>query len=56
MIGKVISVIQDPSSNFLTLNVKSSTNFFNIEYVYLVENKRMAEQKAIEQNKDTKNE
>jgi rod shape-determining protein MreC len=56
MIGKVISVIQDPSSNFLTLNVKSSTNFFNIEYVYLVENKRMVEQKAIEQNKDSKNE
>jgi len=55
MIGKVVKVIQDPSSNFLTLSVKSSTNFFNLEYVYLVENRRMAEQKLVEQN-DIKNE
>ena len=48
MIGRVMSVIQDPSSNFLTLNVKATTNFFNLEYIYLVENKRMAEQKQLE--------
>jgi rod shape-determining protein MreC len=49
MIGRVTKVIKDPSSNFLTLNVKSATNFYNLEYVYLVENKRMAEQQQVEQ-------
>jgi rod shape-determining protein MreC len=55
LIGRVTKVIQDPSSNFLTLSVKSATNFFTLEYIYLVENKRMAEQKAVEQN-EIKNE
>jgi rod shape-determining protein MreC len=55
MIGKVTKVIQDPSSNFLTLSVQSATNFFTLEYIYLVENKRMADQKAVEQN-EMKNE
>ena len=50
MIGRVTKVNQDPSSNFLTLSVKSATNFFNLEYVYLVENRRMNEQKSLEQN------
>jgi hypothetical protein len=40
--------VKDPSSNFLTLNVKASTNFFNLEYVYLIENRRMEEQKQLE--------
>lgn len=48
MVGRVTSIIKDASSNFLTLNVKAATNFFNLEYVYLVENRRMAEQKQLE--------
>jgi len=55
MIGKVSLIIKDPSSNYLTLNVKSTTNFYNLEYIYLVENKRMADQKNIEKN-EPKNE
>jgi rod shape-determining protein MreC len=55
MIGKVTSILKDPSSNYLTLNVKSTTNFFNLEYIYLVENRRMAEQKNVEKN-EPKNE
>ena len=55
MIGRVTSIIKDPSSNYLTLNVKSTTNFYNLEYLYLVENKRMAEQQNIEKN-EPKNE
>jgi rod shape-determining protein MreC len=47
MVGRVTTVIQDPSSNFLTLNVKASTNFFNLEYVYLVENRRMEDQNKV---------
>lgn len=49
MIGRVTNIIKDPASNFLTLNVKSATNFYNLEYVYLVENKRMTEQQSVEQ-------
>ena len=52
MVGKVTQIIADPASNFLTLNLKSSTNFYNLEYIYLVENKRMAEQLGIEKNKE----
>ena len=55
MVGKVTSILKDPSSNYLTLNVKSTTNFFNLEYIYLVENRRMAEQKNVEKN-EPKNE
>ena len=49
MIGRVTSIIKDPASNFLTLNIKSATNFYNLEFVYLVENKRMDAQSDIEQ-------
>ena len=49
MIGRVASITQDPSSNFLTLIIKSATNFYNLEFVYLVENKRMSAQTEIEQ-------
>ena len=52
MIGKVTSIVQDPSSNFLTLNIKSATNFYNLEFIYLVENKRMGAQNEIEQKGD----
>ncbi len=52
MIGKVTSIVQDPASNFLTLNIKSATNFYNLEFVYLVENKRMGAQSDIEQKGD----
>ncbi len=53
MIGRVTSITKDPSSNFLTLNVKAATNFFKLEYVYLVENKRMSQQQSVEQNEAT---
>jgi rod shape-determining protein MreC len=52
MIGRVTSIVKDPSSNFLTLNIKSATNFFNLEFVYLVENKRMDAQSDIEQKEE----
>jgi rod shape-determining protein MreC len=48
MVGTVNSVVADPSSNFYTLKIKTATNFFSIQYVYLVENLRYAEQVAIE--------
>ena len=51
MIGRITKVVVDPSSNFLTLELKSTTNFYNLEYIYLVENKRMNEQLNLEINK-----
>jgi len=48
LVGTINSVVADPSSNFYTLKVKTATNFFSIQYVYLVENLRYAEQTAIE--------
>ncbi len=51
MIGRVTKVVVDPASNFLTLELKSATNFYNLEFIYLVENKRMNEQLDLEKNK-----
>lgn len=51
MVGRVTKIVVDPASNFLTLELKSATNFYNLEYIYLVENKRMNEQLNLEKNK-----
>lgn len=51
MVGRVTKIVVDPASNFLTLELKSATNFYNLEYIYLVENKRMTEQFNLEKNK-----
>ena len=51
MLGRVTKVVVDPSSNFLTLELKSATNFYILEFIYLVENKRMNEQLEVEKNK-----
>jgi rod shape-determining protein MreC len=48
MVGTVYSVVADPSSNFFTLKVKTGTNFFALQYVYLVNNTGYAEQMTIE--------
>jgi rod shape-determining protein MreC len=52
LIGTIHSIIADPSSNFYTMKVKTATNFFSIQYVYLVENLRYAEQTLIESTPD----
>jgi rod shape-determining protein MreC len=50
MIGKVAAIGADPASNFYTLKIKTSTNFFNIQYVYVIENARYGEQIQLESN------
>ncbi len=55
-IGTIESFNADPSSNFYTIKVKTATNFFSIEYVYLVQNVRYAEQVAIETKVQSTNE
>lgn len=49
MIGTVAEVIDDRSSNFYSLKVKPSTNFYNVEYVTVVANLQKEEQKKVEE-------
>ena len=46
MVGTIAEIVDDKSSNFYTLKVKPATNFFNIEYVYVIDNTQLARTKA----------
>jgi rod shape-determining protein MreC len=48
MVGVVDEIVDDKSSNFYTLRVRPATNFFNIEYVYVISNTQFVEQKRLE--------
>jgi rod shape-determining protein MreC len=48
MVGKVAKKVDDPSSNFYTLQIQSATNFYTLQQVYIVKNSRFAEQTALE--------
>jgi len=48
MVGTVYDIVPDNASNFYTLKVRPATNFFNIEYVYVVDNMQFEEQKRLE--------
>jgi len=48
MVGRVTEISTDPSSNFYTLKIKSATNFYTLQYVYLTDNLLWEEQKALE--------
>ncbi len=48
MVGTIEEILDDKSSNFYTLKVKPATNFFNIEYVYVIANSQLLEQKRLE--------
>ncbi|HUR11447.1 MAG TPA: rod shape-determining protein MreC [Flavitalea sp.] len=47
-IGTVISILDEKSSNFYVLKVKPATNFFNVQYVNVIENLQKEEQKKLE--------
>ncbi|MEO8583562.1 MAG: rod shape-determining protein MreC [Flavitalea sp.] len=49
MIGTVAEVVSDKSSNFFSLQIKPSTNFYNVEYVNVVDNLQKEEQKKVEE-------
>jgi rod shape-determining protein MreC len=49
-IGKVDEIINDPSSNFFTLRLRPATDFFKLEYAYVVENLQKDEQKKLEES------
>lgn len=48
IIGTVSRVTTESSSNFYTIEVKAATNFYNIQYVYLIENMLWKEQEQLE--------
>ncbi len=48
MIGTIHSIVEDQSTNFYTLRIKPATNFFSLQYVYVVENLQALEQKQLE--------
>lgn len=49
LVGTISEVINNPSSSFYTLKLKPSTNFYNVEYVTVVENLQRDEQKKLEE-------
>ena len=48
MVGTIEEIVDDKSSNFYTLKLKPATDFFNIEYVYVIGNSQYADQKRME--------
>ncbi len=46
MVGTIDEIVDDKSSNFYTLKVKPATNFFNIEYVYVIDNAQIGRTKS----------
>ncbi len=48
MIGTIAAIQGDPASGFFELKVKTATDFYNIQYAYLVNNMIWAEQKQLE--------
>jgi len=48
MIGTVAALQGDPSSGFYELKVKTATDFYTIQYAYIVNNMIWAEQKQLE--------
>ena len=50
MVGTVAEIVEDNTSSFYTLRVKPATNFYNVEYVTVIENFQKEEQKVLEES------
>jgi rod shape-determining protein MreC len=48
MVGIVWDITSDPTSNFSIIRLKTATNFYNLEYAYLIENVQWEEQRRLE--------
>ena len=49
MVGTVDAIMDDKASNFYTMRLKTSANFFNLGHVYVIENLQKDEQKKLEE-------
>lgn len=52
MVGTIAAIVPDKSSNFYILKVKTATNFYNIQYAFVIENMRFTEQQMLENMPD----
>lgn len=48
MVGTVSAIINDKSSNFYTLRLKPATNFYSVQYVYVIGDLQRDERKKLE--------
>jgi rod shape-determining protein MreC len=48
MVGTVYDIIPDNTTNFYALRIRPATDFFNIEYAYVIDNTQYDEQKRLE--------
>ncbi|MCF1716264.1 rod shape-determining protein MreC [Flavihumibacter sp. RY-1] len=48
LIGTVDSIMNDPSTNFYNLRLKTGTNFSTVQFVYVVQNTQLEEQQKLE--------
>jgi rod shape-determining protein MreC len=48
MVGTVVGVMDDKSSNFYTIRIKTATNFLNVQYVYVIEDLQKSEREKLE--------
>ncbi len=55
-IGTITEIINDPSTNFYTLKIKTATNFYSLQYVDVIENLQYGEQMKLENTKQKSNE
>lgn len=49
MVGTIVEIVSDPSSNFFTIKLKTATNFSNVQYVYVVEDLQKEERIKLEE-------
>jgi rod shape-determining protein MreC len=49
MVGTVLAIEDNKSSNFYSLRIKPATNFFTIEYVYVIEDLQKEERTKLEE-------
>lgn len=49
LVGTVESVTSESASNFHTVKLRTSNNFFNVQYVYAIENLEKGEQQQLKQ-------
>lgn len=50
LVGTVAEIVDDKSSNFYTLKLKTATDFYNLEHVTVIENLQKDELKKLEEN------
>jgi rod shape-determining protein MreC len=50
MVGTIESILDDKSSNFFTIKLKSATNFLNVQYVYVIDDLQKEERIKLEQS------